>query len=206
MKLKILKKYNNKTLQLNILKLKLYKKKQSSNLNFKKIELNLKKILNLIYEYHINKKKILFLEFPKSFKHTLKNTKHILIPNHIISTDILNNKIINFNNFNTMLQNKKISLNTIKILLKLNKKIDLLVIYNSSDVYGSIIEKSYKSKTPIIYCFNKLNNKIAYKITTTNKSLDEKILNNNFVFTMIQTTLKKAIATKNILQKHNTKK
>ena len=209
MKLKILKKYKNKTLQLNLLKLKLYKKKQSPNFNFKKIEFNLKKILNIIYEYHINKKKILFLEFPKSFKHMLKNTKHILIPDHIFSTDISNNKTINFNNSNTMLQNKKISLNIVKILLKLNKKIDLLVIYNSSNVYNTIINKSYKSKTPVIYCFNKfnkLNTKITYKIITTNKSLNKKILNNNFVFTMIKTTLKKAIAPKNKLQKHYTKK
>lgn len=198
MKLKILKKYKNKTLYLNLLKLKLYKKKQSSNLEFnsRKIELNLKKISHIIYKYHIKKKKILFLEFPKSFKQILKNTKHILIPGGIFYTDILDNKIVNLNNSSTILKKKKISLNIIKTLLKLNKKIDLIVIYDSSDLYTNITRKSYGSKTPIIYCFNKsskLDTKIAYKVVTTNKSLDEKILNNNLIFTIIKATLKKAI-------------
>ena len=61
MKLKISKKYKNKPLQFNLLKLRLYKKKQSLNFNLKTIELTLKKTLNIIYKYHIKKKKIFIL-------------------------------------------------------------------------------------------------------------------------------------------------
>ena len=55
MKLKTIKKRNNELIKLNIVKLKLYKKKQQFNLKFntKQIELNLKKILQIIYQYHM---------------------------------------------------------------------------------------------------------------------------------------------------------
>lgn len=111
------------------------------------------------------------------------------------------------------MKNKVIPLNIIKILSQLNKKVDLIVIYNLSslNIYNTIIQKSYKSKTPIIYCFNKFNinrldTKITYKITTTYKTFNEKILNNNFVITMIKVTLKKAIATKMKIQQYIKKK
>lgn len=207
--MKVIKKENdkNKILRLNLLKLKLYKKKQylNFNINLKKIELNLKKILHLIYEYHIKNKKILFLEFPKSFKHVLTNTKHLMIPDNSFYTNILNNRTINSNNPNIISKNKIISLNIIKILSKLNKKINLIVLYNSFNIskYNIILQKSYRLKIPVICCFNALNIKVSYKIATTYNFFNEKILNANFIITLIKTTLKRATFDQRKLKKNN---
>ena len=58
-----------------------------------KISINLKYLLRLVYEYHINEKTILFigLKYSKKLKNAnLKN--HILLPKHLLNNGVLSNK------------------------------------------------------------------------------------------------------------------
>ncbi len=200
MKLKTIKKRNNELIKLNIVKLKLYKKKQQFNLKFntKQIELNLKKILQIIYQYHMADKKILFLEFPKTFSHILKKTKHTLVPESILYNGFISNRNFDINQHNLTEKQTKIPFNIIKTLLKLKNKISLIIVYNYNRNHESTLKESYHSTTPpIISIFSKTDplsdNKITYKIFNSSGCIEEKIANNHLLVTMIKSVFQKAI-------------
>lgn len=198
MKLRTIKKYNNELLSLNLIKLKLYKKKQQNNFGFniKQIEFIFKKILQIIYKYHIAGKKILFLEFPKILTSLLKKTKHTLIPKSISHNGMFGNRNFAINKDKFTKTQMKIPLNIIKILLKLKKKASLVIVSNLNRNNTSTFEESYNSIIPIISVSSRtklLNEKITYKIPTSSGCMKEKIINSNFLLTIVKTTLKKAI-------------
>ena len=105
MKIRKIKKFQYTLLKLNLIKSQLYKKKMQKNhhddilnLNIKTelIELHLKRALQVVYRYHMNHKKILFIGIPqnfqKKFSKILKNTKHAAIPQSIWINGILSNR------------------------------------------------------------------------------------------------------------------
>ena len=199
MKIKKIEKQKNKLIQLQILKI--YYKKKSANLenNLNQIKIHLNKISNIIYKYHVNHRKILFLGFPNNFIKTIKNTKHILIPESLWFNGMLSNRVNKKNN---------LSLNTFKKLLKnLKKKVDLIIIANFSEKTVAI-EKSYIARIPIITMNKKLNilhNKTTYKSIGSYNIISNKMEPNNLFFSFIKTTLNRAKKSKKIKIYNNLK-
>lgn len=185
----------NKLLKLNFLKAKLYKKLYINNINTNEIIIKLKQSLQIIYKYHINNKKILFVGFSPSiiskFNYVLKNTDHVLIPKFLWINGLLTNKkteidSINKNKFST---SKHLS----DILYKFNKKFDLIVILDSS-YEENILNESYNSKIPTIYLSNYLNKfsfEPSYKIIG-NINFSGKNFKNNFLYLILNSLFKKA--------------
>merc|ERR1712024_102201 len=60
------------------------------------LELHLKKIFSVIFEYHKNRKLIIFLGIPKKiknkYKRTFSKTKHIFLPEYYWVNGLLTNK------------------------------------------------------------------------------------------------------------------
>lgn len=191
------KKYSNKLIKLQILKLHYQKKSYS----LKQIEIHLNKISNILYKYHITNKKILFIGFPENFEKTLHNTKHILIPESIWFNGMLSNRTSNPSNSQTITKKQmKIPMNIHQLLLKLKKKIDLVIVCNLTDK-ATAIEESYIARVPVITLSKSLNileTKATYKSPGDYSIVNEKITNNNIFYSMMKTTLNRAIITKRI--------
>ena len=98
MKIKNIIKYKNKLLKLKLIKTKIYKKKdQLTNTRIEDIEYRLKKVLHVIYKYHTNNKRILFIGVPvhtdKETKNLINSTRHTFIPESAWVNGIITNKV-----------------------------------------------------------------------------------------------------------------
>jgi len=175
-------KNQNQLLKLKLIKTKIYKKNYTfKNLKIEDIEYRLKKGLQIIHKYHIENKKILFINnsstIETKIKNLLKNTNHVYITHHLW----LNGKTTN---------KEKTSFYKTS---QLNSKSDLIVILNKQ-ISNYIIEENYKIKTPMIFIANELNifdNKSSYKIPG-NFLLAKKKIRNNFFLTLLKAVLKKS--------------
>ena len=82
MKIINIKKY--KLFKYNLLKLQLYKQTNNNNILsqgvLEQIEISLKQLLKIIYEYHVNNSKILFIGFPIRLKK--QQMKFVNLTNH----------------------------------------------------------------------------------------------------------------------------
>lgn len=190
MKIKNIKKYNNKLLKLQLLKL-YYKKKSyhfKSNTNIRQVELYLNKISNIIYNYHVNNKKILFIGLPENFKKIIHKTNHILVPEYKWLNGMLNN--------NSSINRQKNTPNKIlKLSLKLKKKLDLIVAHNLNNK-STAIKEGYITRMPVITLTTKLtmfDNKSTYESPGNFNFDNDKITNNNLFFSIIKIALKRAI-------------
>jgi len=194
MKIKpIISKHKNKLIELQILKSKIYKiaieKKKIEN---SKIKLYFKKVAHIIYEYHINNKTILFVNFPPKLKNNIielkKNIKHIFISKENWINGLITNKSVNiYSNFK---QSSTYSNNNF---------FDLLVIFNPTN--NNILNESYNSYTPTILITDELFNnkkslfKQSYKVLGYLKFIEEQI-NNNFFFSILLAIFKQTITKK----------
>jgi ribosomal protein S2 len=196
MKIKKILKYRNKLLKLKLIKTKTYTKKQYyNNLQLEDIQYRLKKILYIIYKYHIYNKKILFIGAPIMLNFyintVIKTTQHIFIPSSIWVKGVLSNKKKLY--LKNWLNPEKNSKNKIsELLLQLQKNIDLILIF---DEYNnqSILNEGYISKIPVISLNSDLNiifNKPSYKVPGNFECMVKKIRDNLF-YSMLGTTLKK---------------
>ena len=91
MKLKNLKSSKQRIAHLQTFKLSYQKKSLNSKYESVMTKTLLNQILMIIFEYHSSNKKILFVGFPRRFDETLKNTKHLSIPESV-SNEVWNNK------------------------------------------------------------------------------------------------------------------
>lgn len=194
---KITPKYKNKLVELQLLKSKMYKtvlkKKKIENT---KIKLYFKKIAHIIYEYHINNKTILFVNFPPKLVSkisSLKNKiKHLFISKTSWVNGFITNKTMNIpyqllqNTQKTKLPNKNFLFDLIVIFNPTNTQI-LTEGYASNIPTIIITEEVFNTKTPIL--------KQSYKILGHFKFLEEQI-NNNFFFSILYAILKQAIVKK----------
>jgi ribosomal protein S2 len=204
MKIKILKNYKYNILKLNLIKSKLYKSFLKKNENgdsivfgLEQIEFYLKKILQVIYEYHINNKKILFIGMPiflqKNLKKVFKKTNHILIPNGIWVNGLLSNKISINSNLNLKrlksIKKQRYNINNINLLLTITKQPDLIIIFDRS-VNSNVITEISKLRIPVIFLNNDLffDLKSAYKVTGNSIKINFQIL--NIFFTAISLIIK----------------
>ena len=134
-------------LKLHIIKFRVYENHKNSldylpNINTAEIVIKLKKSINIIYNFHKNKKKILFIGIPKLIEKKINlETNHIAVPEFYNMLGLFINKPI--------LKNQSIQKNKLFSFSKLNSKPDLILIFNS-DNEDLIIKESYKSKIPVI--------------------------------------------------------
>ena len=187
----------NKLTKLQILKSKIYRKNTDSkfknNIDPNKIQLYLKKIVHIIYEFHITNKRILFLNFPKKIEKkltkNLKKNQHVFIGNENFLNGIISNQKINLQQSNKL---QKFIKNSSKIKISAKKLIDLIVIYNPLSSLNSD-KKLYISQIPTITINenfnNNLNLKQNYKLIGNFKFI-EKQINNNLFFSILKSILK----------------
>lgn len=196
MKLKKLAKSKHFFIQFQILKLYSQKKTFNSRTTIKSTEILLNKIANVIYRYHFADKKILFLGFPDSFSKTLKQTRHLLIPEFMWFHGMLRNKISQSHYG----KKTKIPKNIFKLILKLKEKPSLVLVYNLNN-NSTAIKESYLARIPVITISKKLNIlnvKSAYESVGNYNFLIEKTKNTNFVFSFIKAIINQAKKKKKI--------
>lgn len=201
MKIKKLNLKKNKLLKLNFINTKLYKKISINFITINEIIIRLKQSLKIIYKYHINNKRILFIGFSNNinnkFKPILKDTNHILLPNFIWPNGILTNKD---SCFNYILKNQtSINQHLAKTLFKFHKKVDLIVLLDSFSE-ENILNESYNSKIPIISLSDSLNifdTRPSYKILG-NLNFSRKNFKNNFFYFILNSLFKKATLLKKL--------
>lgn len=196
MKIKKIELKNYKLLNFKLIKTKILKKNHYlSSITLKDVEFRLKKILHLIYLYHLYNKKILFIGNPLNINNKLKQilfkTKHIFIPKSAWISGLLTNQ----NSYlRTLFKEKTNKFNKItEKIIQLKKKSDLIVIVDQNCDLKAI-EEGYKSQIPVISLnsdLNIFNSKISYKIPG-NFILPKNKLKNNFFYSMIISTIKKA--------------
>lgn len=189
--------YKNKILKLKLIQTKVYKKNYNNFIKIEDTSSRLKKALQIIYHYHINNKRIVFIGTPinvdHKFKKLIKNTKHILIPESIWISGLFTNQQTCFKHLtrNPKFTNKKIS----KTLFQLEKKIDLIVVldFNSNK---EAIHEFYLTQIPLIFLncdlIKTLNNNIVYKIPG-NFRFTKKKIRDLFFYSILGATLKKKL-------------
>lgn len=197
MKIVPLKKYKTKLLRLKLLKTKAYKSEKNLNyLLLKNIETRLKKILHVIYKFHIANKKILFIGTPlnlnNQIKRLLKGKKHSFIPKSIWMNGIITNSKSLFKHL--MKQHATSKDKTSKFLFNLKGQPDLIVLLNENSNLAALKESSLK-KTPTI-SINANSSLCNHSLSTYKVSGDfdfgKKLIRNNFFFLLLGSILKKA--------------
>jgi len=169
MKTKKIKNPKFKLFQYNLIKLQIYSNElffDTINLSInivEQIEVYLKQVLKVIFEYHVWQFKILFIGFP-----IVSNTKLLYFTNHDFITEkswvsgIFRNRF-SILTYLKLIQSQNFSKN-IKLLLTIKTKPHLVVVFNQK-IDNSLINEFYKTGIPIIYLnwdsLNKL--KMAYK-------------------------------------------
>jgi ribosomal protein S2 len=194
MKLNKIKVYKNKILRLKLIQTKIYKKNYNNFIKIEDISSRLKKALHVIYSYHINNKRILFIGTPiqiaSKFKKLLKNTKHVFIPGDIWMSGILTNQE---SCFKYLSKNPKSVKNKIsEILFQLKKQSDLIVVLDFFSNKEAISE-AYLARIPIISlnCDLKiLDNNSNYKIPGNFKFAKKKV-RNLFFYSILTAIFKK---------------
>ena len=166
MKLKKLKIKKYELIKLHLLKSRVYKnsKKKSYAIEYlNKLKLHFKKILRIIYQYHVNNKVILFLGFPysknKNLLNNLKISKHYFIPEDVWVNGFFINKhsIFKYLNFNS---NKS---KNMKSLLNIKVVPDLIVMFKFPSNYN-MVKEILSLDIPIV-CFEhskNITNKLTY--------------------------------------------
>lgn len=111
---------------------------------------NFKKVLQIVYQFHYAKKKILFIGIPKNLELKInKLTSHLAVPSNFDLQGIFSS-----NNFKQVRSIKGINQPFSKLYLrsllpKLSKRPDLIVIF-SCVKKQNIINESYVAKVPVI--------------------------------------------------------
>lgn len=195
MKITKIHKYKHKLLELKLIKTKIYKKNHSNFIKISDTINRLRKAMHVIYKFHTNHKRIMFVGSPINLNDKLNkiinNTNHISIPETVWMDGIITNQMSCFKylSINQKTINSKIS----DILFKTKKKCDLIVILNAYNNKNALIE-GYISKTPTIVLNIDLDTKdfrSSYKIPGNFKFTNKKIRNNIF-YSILRATLKKA--------------
>ena len=206
MKIRKIKKLQYTLLKLNLIKSQVYKKKIQKNnhddiINIKTehIELHLKSALQIIYRYHMYKKKILFIGVPHNFQKKLskilKKTKHISIPQSIWIDGILSNRFAIFRHlYLKRLKNieKKFRLKnkTINFLISVMRRPNLIVIFNQN-LEQNALNETCRLKIPVITLDNNLyfDTKSSYKVPGNFKTVYQKT--QHAIFLVLSSILKK---------------
>lgn len=130
------------------------------------LEMNFKKILSIIFQFHKNKKTIVFLGLPnKCF-----TKQHIFLPEFYWVRGLLTNKRAIYKYIQkTLNHNNK---NTLKQYFFLKKTPDLFVIYNAKPD-NDLLKEAFKLKIPVIFLGNQYisTHKISYQLHLRQKTI-----------------------------------
>lgn len=160
-------------LKLNLLKSKVYeqpiKKIKFNNFidaNLNQIVVDIKKVLQIIFQYHKVEKRILFLGLPYKLESRVNQlTKHIAIPKNFNIQGVISN--YNSKSFKSDRNSNQAWLkNSSKFLLpKLSKKLDLIVLFNH-DNSETILSEAGVAKIPVIFFGTNfgLQNSASYRV------------------------------------------
>lgn len=195
MKLKKIKYKKYKILKLYLLKSQVYQVDLKNdnfnefvNKSLEQSELHIKKALKMVYEYHCNNLKILFVGLPnvnnKFFKDLLRSTQHFFIPSNLWVNSLLANhsSILRFlklkQSAKKSASNKNLSLKNINTLLSVKTKPDLVVIFNQ-DIKTDIVKELSNLDIPIILfgSNSSFNSQITYPIPGNFFFVNRKITN-----------------------------
>jgi ribosomal protein S2 len=191
MKLKTLKIKKYELIKLHLLKSRIYKNLKKKNYDIEylnKLKIHFKKILRIIYQYHVNNKVILFVGFPysknKNLLNNLKMSKHYFIPEDVWVNGFLINKnsLRKYLNFNLSKSKNMRSLLNIKVVP------DLIVMFKSPS-NDNMVKEISKLDVPIV-CFGNDNN-IINKLTYLLKDNFGEIKIKQFYKFLIYSILKK---------------
>jgi ribosomal protein S2 len=196
MKIQKIIKYKQKLIKLHIIKSKIYKKNQTEFTKLEHITSRLKKAMQIIYKYHINNKKILFIGGSKIKNHynkyILKKTKHKIIPEFAWVDGLISNK--NLKNNKNNLKNFALSYNQTK---------DLIVLLDVTKNTQALHE-SYSTGIPSISFnssfINLLDTKSSYRIPGR-FVFTKKVSRDTFFYSLLFATLKKGEKLKYAVQK-----
>lgn len=188
-------KHKPKFLKIKLLKSQTYKNIYNSQLlKVENIEYRIKKILHIIYQFHINNKTILFVGIPTNLINEVAKlfagTKHIFIPQNIwINGAITNQQTI----FRYLLKLKSTNSTNAGLLFQLKQKSDLIVVLNEKN-NESVLKEGYLSKKPII-CLNSsslntMNDKVTFRVPG-NFNFTNKKLNNSFLYLIFKAISRK---------------
>lgn len=161
-------------IKLYLIKYQIYTKKYKNltNVNIEQLEFNLKQSLNIIYNYHVNKKKICFIGFPyfKSHMINYKNLKHDFIPKNTWINGLISNKKMILDP--TIFIEKKKFKNYINFI----EKPKLVVFFNPTKKELNIIKELNNIDTPIIIFGNLITQKNMFYNVSGNfdKTLSKK--------------------------------
>ena len=197
MKITTLKKYKTKLLKLKLLKTKTYRNEKNFDyLLLKNIETRLKKVLHIIYRFHVANKKILFIGTPlklnNQIKKLLKNKKHSYIPESIWMSGIITNSKSSFQH---LIKQHAINKNkTSKFLFNLKNQADLIVVLNEGSNLAALEESSVK-RIPTISLnvnSNSTNSDLSTYKAIGDYNLTKKTIRDNFFFLLLNSILRKA--------------
>lgn len=197
MKISKLTKYKTKLLKLKLLTTKVYKNEKNFNyLLLKDTETKLKKILQVIYRFHVANKKILFIGTPfrlnNQIKQLLKKKKHNFIPETVWMNGVITNSGPSFKH---LLKRHAIDTDkTLKFLFNLKNQTDLIVILNEQLNLAALKESSLKRIPTIsLNSSNKHSNTdlSTYKLIN-NSNFTENKTRNDLFFLLLSSLLKKA--------------
>nr|YP_009495469.1 ribosomal protein S2 [Toxarium undulatum]AWQ64116.1 ribosomal protein S2 [Toxarium undulatum] len=178
----------------------LLKNQQNLEKNFSPndTELALKQALKILVEYHVHKKKILFVGFPKiknqHRQRLLENTGHVFLPNNVwLNGVFLNSKALEIY-VDRVLKKKKLKnelfFKDLKNLIVTKNQLDLIVIFQVGK-NDKIVKELTSLKLPVIIFspFVSSDWDFAYQVFV---DLQEKNLKKLIVF-LIYSILKKKI-------------
>jgi ribosomal protein S2 len=144
-------------LKLHLLKSRIYEqpiKKTSFNdlidLNLDQVLVGLKKALQIIFQYHQTKKRILFIGLPYQLESKINQlTRHLAVSNSLNLQGFISN-----NNFKVLKDNKNVNkesvINYSKFLLpKLTKTPDLVILFDH-EKSKNILSEAWVGKVPVI--------------------------------------------------------
>ena len=189
MKISKIKKYRNNLFKLQLIKSKLYKKKNLS-FNLNNVISYIKKITQIIYQYTTFNEKILFFGLHSNIKPLLKKTKHLVVPNPLFMHGLFTNSIIKPNQ-------KKIPFKIVQNILKLKQKFSLVVLFDTKNKQNNfILQESMKAQVPVIAFSNLLDtittNFFTYKIPGYFSLVHEKFTQKNPLFSILKIILRRA--------------
>lgn len=144
-------------LKLNLLRSKVYehpiKKMKFDNLidsNLNQIIVDIKKVLQIIFQYHQIEKRILFVGLPYKLESNInQHTRHVAIPKNLDVQGMISNS--NWKSLKSRKNSNQIWLkNSSKFLLpKLSKRLDLIVLFEH-DKSKTIFSEAEVAKIPLV--------------------------------------------------------
>ena len=150
MKLKHIRVKKYKLMRLYLAKYEAYKKKGLtsviSDTVLDRLEIGLKKVLFIIYQYHVYNKRILFIGMPhstdKNFLDVLFKSRHIFVPRSVWKRGLLGNK--------ESLSKKSLNFSYLKNFLNMKDNPHLIIIFNEEKLFN-IVPECQKLYIPVIY-------------------------------------------------------